>query len=75
MEVNIHQAKVHLLRLLEQVSLGEEITITKAGKPIARLVPAEKSSARRQLGWAAGEFVVPEDFDAPLPGTEDSFYR
>ena len=75
MDVNVHEAKTHLSRLLERVSLGEEVTIMKAGKPVARLVPVEKPH-RRQLGWAAGEFVVPEDFDAPLPADlEDSFYR
>jgi len=75
MDVNVHEAKTHLSRLLERVSLGEEVTIMKAGKPVARLVPVEKSH-RRQLGWAAGEFVVPEDFDAPLPADlEESFYR
>jgi prevent-host-death family protein len=76
MEVNVHEAKTHLSRLLERVSLGEEITIMKAGKPVARLVPAEKLRRRRQLGWALGEIVVPADFDDPLPGDiEESFYR
>ena len=75
MDVKVHEAKTHLSRLLERVSLGEEVTIMKAGKPVARLVPAEKPQ-RRRLGWAAGEFVVLEDFDAPLPtDLEESFYR
>ena len=39
--INIHEAKTHLSRLLEQVAGGEEIVIAKAGKPIARLVPLE----------------------------------
>jgi prevent-host-death family protein len=67
MEVNVHEAKTHLSRLLEQVSLGEEVVIMKAGKPVARLVPAGKLPPRRRLGWASGEFSVPDDFDAPLP--------
>ena len=76
MEVNIHEAKTHLSRLLERVLLGEEVTIMKAGTPIARLVPAEPVPRRRQLGWAAGEFVVADDFDDPLPSeVEESFYR
>jgi prevent-host-death family protein len=76
MEVNIHEAKTHLSRLLERVALGEEVIIQKAGRPIARLIPVEKHPVRRQLGWAAGEFVVPEDFDEPLPADiEESFYQ
>ncbi len=76
MEVNIHEAKTHFSKLLERISLGEEVTIMRAGTPVARLVPLEKLPHRRQLGWAAGEFVVPEDFDAPLPpDIEESFYR
>ena len=76
MEVNIHEAKTHLSRLLERVSLGEEVTIMRSGTPVARLVPIQKLPDCRQLGWAAGEFVVPEDFDAPLPpDVLESFYR
>jgi len=76
MDVNVHEAKTHLSRLLERVALGEEVTIMKAGHPVARLVPVEKLPHRRKLGWATGEFVVPEDFDAPLPaGIEEGFYR
>ena len=75
MEVNIHEAKTHFARLLERISLGEEVTIMRAGKPVARLVPLEKLPHVRHLGWAAGEFVVPEDFDSPLrPDSEGSFY-
>lgn len=74
--MNIHEAKTHFSRLLERVALGEEVTIMRAGTPIARLVPIEKLAHGRKLGWASGEFVVPEDFDAPLPSElEQSFYR
>jgi len=66
-DVNIHQAKTHLSRLLERVALGEEIVIAKAGKPVARLVPVERPAVKRVLGTAKGDFVVPDDFDAPLP--------
>jgi prevent-host-death family protein len=64
--VNIHEAKTHLSRLLEQVASGHEITIAKAGKPIARLVPIG-TPAMRRLGSDAGRLIVPEDFDAPFP--------
>jgi prevent-host-death family protein len=67
--INIHAAKTHLSRLLDAVANGEEILIARAGRPVARLVPLEGATApqRRQLGRLAGQFSVPEDFDAPLP--------
>jgi len=66
--VNVHEAKTHLSRLLKRVGAGEEIIIAKAGKPVARLVPAGKSGGPRVLGSQKGRFEVPKDFDAPLPG-------
>ena len=65
--VNIHEAKTHLSRLLEEVSGGEEIMIAKAGRPVARLVPVAAACKPRKLGWLQGRFTVPDDFDAPLP--------
>ena len=48
----------------------------RSNSPIARLVPIRSLPVRRELGWARGEFTVPEDFDAPLPAEiEDSFYQ
>jgi len=76
MEVNIHHAKTHLSKLLEQVALGEEIIIAKAGRPIAKLVPVSKRKRPRKLGSAKGDFVVPDDFNDPLPKeVEDSFWK
>ncbi len=66
-EVNIHEAKTHLSRLLSRVAAGEEIIISKAGKPVARLVPFRKPKGKRPLGMDKGLFAVPADFDAPLP--------
>lgn len=68
--VNIHQAKTHLSRLLEQVAGGEEIIIAKAGKAMARLVPLDAAPKKRQLGLLLGKLNVPDDFDAPLTGDE-----
>ncbi|MGH8479424.1 MAG: type II toxin-antitoxin system Phd/YefM family antitoxin [Gammaproteobacteria bacterium] len=75
--VNIHEAKTHLSRYVEQAANGEEIIIAKAGKPIARLVPLEAPSRQpRQLGLLKGKLKVPDDFDAPLPDEViDSFYN
>ncbi len=64
--VNIHEAKTHLSRLLKRVAAGEEIVISRAGKPVARLMPLENTKAR-VLGRDRGSFAVPEDFDEPLP--------
>ena len=65
--INIHEAKTHRPRFIEQAAAGEEIIIAKAGKPVAKLVPLHSRPQRRKLGIAAGEFTVPDDFDAPLP--------
>lgn len=67
MEVNIHEAKTHLSRLLQKVAEGEEITIARAGVPVARLVAVEKKRKRRPLGMDRGRIWVADDFDAPLP--------
>jgi len=75
MEVNIHEAKTHLSRLLERVALGEEVIIAKAGKPVAKLVRLDDQAKRRVLGSAKGEFTVPDDFNDPLPKEiEDLFW-
>lgn len=65
--VNIHEAKTHLSRLLDEVSRGEEVTIAKAGKPIARLVPVTSSRPTRTPGFLRGKIRMSDDFDAPLP--------
>jgi prevent-host-death family protein len=65
--VNIHDAKTHFSRLIERVLLGEEIVIAKAGRPVAKLVPITPEARDRRPGGAKGAFVVPADFDAPLP--------
>ena len=65
--INIHEAKTHLSRLVDEVSAGAEIVIAKAGKPMARLIPFQRRSSRRKLAALAGRFSVPDNFDAPLP--------
>ena len=66
MEVNIHEAKTHLSRLLQRVAAGEEVTIARAGVPVARLVAVEKKNVR-PMGFARDEIWIADDFDAPLP--------
>jgi prevent-host-death family protein len=65
--VNIHTAKTHLSRLLNEVAAGEEVVIAKAGKPVARLVPFDPRREPRQPGLMKGEIWISEDFDDPLP--------
>lgn len=68
MEVNIHQAKTHFSRLLRKVAGGEEITIARAGVPVARLVAIEKKPQKmRPMGMDRGKIWIANDFDAPLP--------
>lgn len=67
MQVNIHEAKTNLSRLLAQVEKGEEVIIAKAGKPIALLTKFKKVENKRKLGRDAGLFNVPDNFDDPLP--------
>ncbi len=67
MEVNIHEAKTHLSRLLQRVAAGEEVTIARAGVPVARLVAVAPKNTVRPLGFARGQVWVADDFDAPLP--------
>lgn len=64
--INIHDAKTHLSRLLEDVADGKEFVIAKAGKPIAKLGPLGSGQPIR-FGALKGKITVPDDFDAPLP--------
>jgi len=62
--VNIHDAKTHLSRLVERAETGEEITIARAGRPVARLVPL-RAARPRVLGALRGRIRLAPDFDAP----------
>lgn len=67
LKVNIHEAKTQFSKLLKRVGNGEAIIISKAGKPIARLVPINEITEKRLPGSAKGKVFIAEDFDAPLP--------
>jgi prevent-host-death family protein len=66
-QVNIHEAKTNLSRLVDQVAAGAEIVIAKAGKPLAKLVPYEPRKPKRTPGLMKGKIRIAKDFDAPLP--------
>jgi prevent-host-death family protein len=62
-QVNMHEAKTHLSRLVERVEGGEEIVISRAGKPAAKLVPvAQKKLGPRKLGGWEGKVELSDDF-------------
>lgn len=60
--VSVHEAKTHLSRLLEQVAAGESVTISKSGRPVAKLVPIERLAEPRRPGHEQIEIAA--DFDA-----------
>ena len=61
--VNISAAKMQLSRLVKEAAAGEEIVITKGGKPLARLCPLAPAPRKRVLGRLEGKLVVPDNFD------------
>ncbi len=63
--VNIHAAKTHLSRLIERVEAGEEITLARAGRPVARLVPYRGRQEPRKLGAWKGKLWLAPDWDSP----------
>jgi prevent-host-death family protein len=73
--VNIHHAKTHLSRLIEQAERGEEVVIARAGKPVVRLVPVEPGRREpRRLGGMEGLIRLADDFDAPVREVERLFH-
>ena len=67
MRVNVYAAKTQLSRLLDRAARGEEVIITRNGRPVAKLVPAGAVRNPRRLGALRGRVRVAKDFDAPLP--------
>jgi prevent-host-death family protein len=65
--VNIHAAKTHLSRLVDQAAAGADVVIAKAGKPMVRLVPIASRDRRAGFGAMKGKIRIAPDFDGPLP--------
>lgn len=63
--VNIHEAKTHLSRLVDQAAKGEPFVIAKAGKPMVKVMSLDTPAVdqQRRLGFMAGQISVPDDFD------------
>jgi len=66
-KINIHQAKTHLSRLVEDVAGGSEVLIAKGGKPMARLVPLRRDDTPRRPGLLKGKLRIADEFDRALP--------
>ncbi|NRR30019.1 type II toxin-antitoxin system Phd/YefM family antitoxin [Oxalobacteraceae bacterium] len=64
---DIHEAEMQLAELVNAAAQGDNILITKAGKPVARLIPVFSGQLVRAPGSMKGEIYVADDFDAPLP--------
>jgi prevent-host-death family protein len=63
-QFNIHDAKTNLSRIIERVEQGEEIVISRAGKPVAKVVPLSAGVNRLARGSLHGKLVVAEDWDS-----------
>ncbi|MGW8376369.1 type II toxin-antitoxin system prevent-host-death family antitoxin [Streptomyces sp. ODS28] len=62
-QYNVHEAKTHLSRILEEVATGEEVVISKAGEPVAKIVPLRAKVRRAGRGSLRGQIEIAEDFD------------
>ena len=65
-QVNIHEAKTNLSKLIQEVLNGEEVIIAKGNKPVVKLVPLQQEKNERKFGLAKGKITMTDDFDAPL---------
>lgn len=61
--VNIHEAKTHLSRLVDQAARGESFIIAKAGKPLVQVIALDAPAAPRRMGFLQGEVKLPKNFD------------
>ncbi len=72
--VNIHDAKTQLSRLIEGAVQGESFVIAKAGKPLVKVEALRPPAVSRRVGFMAGAFTVPDDFDRMGEGEIDSLF-
>jgi prevent-host-death family protein len=64
--INIHEAKTHLSRLVDEAAKGNVFIIAKAGKPMVKVLPLSEGELTgvERLGFMSGEVSVPDDFDS-----------
>ncbi len=72
--VNVYEAKTSLSKLLTEVEAGEEIVISRNGRPIARLTPIQQRTEPRALGDLAGQILIASDFDEFTEQDERDWY-
>jgi prevent-host-death family protein len=72
-QINVHDAKSQLSKLLEEVEGGARIVIARAGRPIAVLTPFRAATKKRRLGALAGEATIHPDFDQLPPDLASAF--
>jgi len=70
-QVNIHQAKTNLSKLIKKVVNGEEVIIAKGNIPVAKLVGLKRANPKRKLGSAKDSLTISSDFDSPLDDFKD----
>ena len=73
--VNLHEAKTHLSRLVDQAAKGREFVIAKAGRPIVRVVPIEAPPVLRMLGFLAGRGIVQADVKSAFAADIDALFK
>jgi len=70
-QVNIHEAKTNLSKLIKKVVNGEEVIIAKGNKPLVKMVYLEGNKPKRKLGTAKGKIKIASNFDESLEDFED----
>ena len=65
--VNIYDAKTHLSKLVDKAAAGEDVVVSRHGKPLVRITRLESSKRPIRFGLLEGRLSIPADFDAPLP--------
>ena len=73
-QVNIHEAKTNLSKLIQRVMSGEEVIIAKGNKPLVKLVQLNSPKPERKLGTAAGLIEIADDFDTPIEDFAEYMY-
>ena len=74
--INIHEAKTHLSRLIQEAGKGDPFVIAKAGKPLVKVtaIEAPDNGHKKRLGFLAGQLSVPDDFDRMGEGEIDTLF-
>lgn len=65
--VNVHEAKTHFSKIINQALQGEEVVISRGNHPLLKLVPYHEEVSVRKGGQLKGMLIVEDDFDDPLP--------